>query len=242
MKRMAVVLGAVVSGLAAGAWAGPTVQIEDAQSGKTYGPVEVRDGAAFTIEGRTYRFKVERAAGLSIEEKLKRIRISEVDMQDTTLASAVDFLRRAGREGDTFSPEEQKGINIGLSIPEAQQAQTVTFQARNITLLDALKTLTRLAGVRYELSRDVVMILPAREGGATEELLTRSYSINQAMLPGIRQTTPKAYFESMGVPFPQGATITYNAGLGKVMIVNTADNLKLMDRVVAGLGGRAVAE
>jgi hypothetical protein len=228
-------------GLAAVTWAGPTVQIEDVTSGKNSGPVEVRDGAQFVIEGRTFRIKTERVAGLSIEEKLKRIKIDEIDMQDTSLAGAVEFLKRAGKEGDTFSPEDQRGINIGLSVSEEQKARLIHFQARNVTLLEALRTMTKLAGVRYELTRDVVMIVPAREGQA-EEMTTRSYTINQAMLPGIRQTTPKAYFENMGVAFPQGATISYNAGMGRVMIFNTAQNLKTMDRVVAGLGGRSVGE
>ena len=185
--------------------------------------------------------KTRGEAGVSTADKLKRLTIAEIDLQDSTLAGAVEFLMRAGKAGDTSSPEEKRGINIALSVPEDTKSRTIQFTARNMTLLDALRTITKLAGVRYEIMQGVVMIVPAKDG-AGESMTARTYTINQAMLPGIRKTTAKAYFENMGVAFPEGATATYNAGLGKITVVNTADNLKTMDQIVAGLGGRAVGE
>lgn len=234
-------MAAILSGLAAAAGAGPMIPGEDVAPGKTSTPVEVRANVQAGVANQGDWRKAGREAGVSTADKLKRIKVAEIEFQDSTLAGAVEFLVRAGKEGDTFSPEDQRGINIALSVPEEVKARTIQFQARNMTLLDALRTITKLAGVRYEIVQGVVMIVPAKEG-TTGEVTARSYTINQAMLPGIRKTTPKAYFEKMGVAFPEGTTATYNAGLGKITVVNTAENLKTMDQIVAGLGGQVVGE
>ena len=240
MKRKAFIT-ALLSGLVAATWAGPTVP------GKDVAPVRGSDTEAARAGGQTAsavqndRSKTAPDAAVSTTDKLKRIKIPEIEFQDATLAGAVEFLVRAGKDGDTSSPQDQRGINIALSVPADVQARTIQLQARNITLFDALRMITKLAGVRYEIVQGVVMVVPAREGGA-DEMNARSYTINQAMLPGIRATTAKAYFEKMGVVFPEGATATYNPGAGKIMVINTDDNLKTMDQIVAGLGGQAVDE
>ena len=240
MKQKAFI-AAILSGLATVAWTGPIIPEGAPVTGKPSGGVAIlAEGQAAAVEKIEHN-KTEPEAAVSTADKLKRIKIAEIEFQDSTLAGAVEFLVRAAKEGDTFSPQNQRGINIALSVPEDVKAHTINFQARNMTLLDALRTITKVAGVRYEIMQGVVMILPVKEGGA-EEMVARSYTINQAALPGIRKTTAKAYFGNMGVAFPEGATATYNSGLGKITVVNTADNLKTMDQVVTGLGGKVVGE
>ena len=240
MKQNALI-AAILGGLAAGAWAGPIVPAEDAAPGKGAGPAAVRAEGGAAIAGLGERIPAGREAGVSTADKLKRIRIVEIDLQDATLAGAVDFLVQAAKAGDNFSPEAERGINIASSVPETFKTPPIRLQVRNVTILDALKSITSMAGVRYEILQGVVMIVPAK-AGAPEGMIVRSYTINQAVLSGIRKTTAKAYFAEMGVTFPEGATVTYNAGLGKIVAVNTAANLKTLDQVVAGLGGRVVAE
>lgn len=234
MKQKAA-MAAMLSVLVAAAWGGPTVRGDDRAPGMS--PAPAAGQATVTAPGDPRKTAPE--AGVSTADKLKRIRIAELEFQDSTLAGAVEFLMRAGKEGDTFSPEDQRGINIALSVPDDIKARTIRVQVRNVSLSDALRLVTKLAGVRYEIKQGVVMIVPAKEG-AGEEMTTHRYTINQAMLPGIRKTTAKAYFESMGVGFPEGAMAAYNAGLGRVTVVNTAENLKIMDKIVAELGGQVV--
>ena len=240
MKQKALI-AAILGGVVAVAWAGPIVPAENVATNKSSSSAAIRAAGEVQGAGSGERRTTGREAGVSTEDKLKRIKIVEIDLQDSTLAGAVEFLMRAGKAGDTFSPEDQRGINIAFSVPEDVKARTIQLQARNLSLLDALRMITKLAGVRYEIVQGVVMIVPAKEGAA-EEMSARSYTINQAVLPGIRKTTAKAYFEQMGVAFPKGAVATYDAGLGKITVVNTADNLKTMDQVVAGLGGKVAGE
>jgi general secretion pathway protein D len=47
---------------------------------------------------------------------------------------------------------------------------------------------------------------------------------------------PKQFFESMGVPFPAGASIAYNRALSKLVVANTADNLEKVEKILADFG------
>jgi general secretion pathway protein D len=133
----------------------------------------------------------------------------------------------------------------------------ITFSARYISLLSALKIITNVAGLKYLIEGNIVMIVPADyEPG---EIVVKMYPVEPTFVERIRETAParrerggefrpmetpeletglpdlKAYFENMGVPFPKGSSITYNSGIGKVIVANTSENLAKFEQILAEL-------
>jgi general secretion pathway protein D len=142
------------------------------------------------------------------------------------------------------------------------QTYEITFTARYITLLSALKIITSVAGLKWRVDGNIVMIVPAdfdpseievrmysveptfveriREAGSampapTEQLGGREMNRmqNEAIGPGVPEL--KEYFEKMGVKFPKGSSITYNSAIGKVIVGNTAENLATFEKILPEL-------
>ena len=165
----------------------------------------------------------------------------------------------AGGDG-LFEAEPAKGGGGG----GGGQSYEITFTARYITLLSALKIITQVAGLRYRVDGNIVMIVPADYDPAQIEVrmypveptfITRIAEARQAMpaasntktiggreVTGIQEqelgnqvADLKSAFEAMGVKFPKGSSITYNSAIGKVIVGNTAENLAVFEKLLAEL-------
>jgi len=116
-----------------------------------------------------------------IEEKMKKIILPEVDFQETAIAEVVEFLSEGSRESeDNEGSEEPEGVNFvlnlrsgadkrkdvtadpdgGDSTTRAESYPVITFKARRISLFEALKIVTQVAGLDYTIQNGVVMIHP----------------------------------------------------------------------------------
>ncbi len=143
------------------------------------------------------------------------------------------------------------------------QEVTVTFSARYITLHNALKIITSVAGLEWHIDGDVVMIVPP--GWDTGTMETRMYPVEPTFIERVKTASAemptvtrvggretlamdggggsesavpsdlKAYFENMGVKFPKGSSITYNQSIGKVIVANTDANLSKFEKLLAEL-------
>lgn len=141
------------------------------------------------------------------------------------------------------------------------QVPEITFTARYISMLSAMKIITSVAGLRYRVDGNIVMIVPADYDPAQIEV--RMYPVEptfiqrvteaRAAMPatatrGGREVTTldpadtgtaigdlKTIFDGMGVKFPKGASITYNSALGKVIVANTAENLAIFEKLLSEL-------
>jgi hypothetical protein len=171
----------------------------------------------------------------TLREKLSTIILPEIALREAALTNVIEYLVEASRANDASLPADRRGINIVLNVSPADKGRAITIAARRISVGEALKVVCQLAGVHPEAGDAVVMILP---GAAGPTMIVKAFLVNQAFLPGIREVGPKAYFAKMGVKFPEGSSITYNAGLGKIVMVNTAENMKTLETLVAGMGGR----
>lgn len=133
---------------------------------------------------------------------------------------------------------------------------SLTLNLRRISLLDAIKTITEITGMRYRIDGSIVIISP--QGYVTGQVVTRMYPVQPTILDVIIQrdtsnvdkesdfiqmggTTSfersdvKGFFEKAGVPFPQGTSITYNPGISQLIVANTAENLEIFERILAQL-------
>lgn len=237
--------------------------------------------------GRTTSAGVVNRTGIrgteAIIGKLNRIVIPRIDLQDATVREAVEFLKQRSRELDTTaeSPAERKGVNIVLKLESAvpvaattpgapadpaappppqggNENTKVTLSLNNVPLVEALRYLTELSGLKYKIDPYAVSIVPLSEN--TTDLVTKEYRVppgfipsrsssedSAAASPGIsldasRSTIgakvgAKEYLESSGVPFPSGSFAQYVPAGSKLIVRNTPDAIDLVDYIVdAALG------
>lgn len=217
----------------------------------------------------------------AISAKLNRIIIPKIELRDATVREAVEFLKQRSRDLDTTTddPKQKRGVNIVLKLPPAgvpvvstdpaavpapdataataapvANADTkINLSLNNAPLIEALRYLTELAGLKYKVEPFAVSIVPVTEN--TEDLLTKEYRVPPGFIPSntgaadaavavagpgpnlsdarIRDRTGALEFlKSQGVPFPAGAFAQYVPAGSKLMVRNTQPALDLIDTLV----------
>lgn len=215
----------------------------------------------------------------AITRKLNGTIIQRMDLQEASIREVVDFLKQKSRELDTSTDDPKKrGVNIVLKLPkdapsnaptaEAEDKKQaalvsqvtedtkVTIALNNVPLIEAIRYLTELAGLKYKVEPFAVSIVPITEN--TEELLTKEYRVSPAFIPastaaGTSTSAPQAgktgdgsnvrltgranatdYLQEQGVPFPSGAFAQYIPAGSKLVVRNTQSALDLIDTLVEG--------
>ena len=97
---------------------------------------------------------------LALEKKMGQIIIPEIDFRQANIQDIVKFLQAASVKFDK-SAEVQgvKGVIMIVRLGE-KDVREITMSARYISLLDAMKTITRVAGLTYRIDGQVVVIEP----------------------------------------------------------------------------------
>jgi len=144
----------------------------------------------------------------AITAKLNSIIIPTINLRETTVREAIEFLKQRSRDLDTGadSPDGQRGVNIVVDLPEASSAQgfpedsleapsssaggnaatRVTMSLRNVPLIEAIRYLTELAKVKFKIEPFAVSIVPFEEN--TSELITKEYKVPPGFIPSDRET------------------------------------------------------
>ena len=153
------------------------------------------------------------------------------------------------------------GEDMGVEMPVAAgggNIRDITLNLRRISMLDAIKYITEVAGLKYRIEDSAVIITPI--DAPVGNIITRMYPVQPSFMDVIveRQTTSdqdrqdqeftsmggkvsmtksdvKDFFEKTGVKFPAGASITYNATISQLIVANTADNLETFERILQQL-------
>ncbi len=139
---------------------------------------------------------------------------------------------------------------------------TVTMTLRNVVLLDAIKFITEVTGLKYRVEANVVMITPADV--VFGEVVTKTFRVQPNLAEIIRGSlgagaapaaggigtdliaTPaaaapapgsdvKKFFVDAGVPFPEGTSIKYQQSLNLLIVANTAENLEKFEEILSHL-------
>jgi general secretion pathway protein D len=208
--------------------------------------------------------------------KLNGIVIDNLSLNDVTIREAVEILKQKSRQFDSFSADSKtKGVNIVLKIPppaapgtegetpepgsEAPATPVVTENSRvnldlkNVPLIEAIRYLTELTGLKQKIEPFAVSLIPATE--STEELLVKEYRVSPNFIPstspsesegepiagqssadsnkklkGVKNATD--YLKQQGIPFPPGAFANYVSSGSKLIVRNTQGALDLVDTLV----------
>jgi general secretion pathway protein D len=220
----------------------------------------------------------------AINRKLNGTLIEKIELPDASLREAVDFLKQKSRDLDTSADDPKKrGVNIVLKLPPAQApappqgdetaptldqpaSPTVTenfkvsLSLRNVPLIEAIRYLTELSGLKYKIEPYAVSLIPITEN--TDELLTKEFRVKPNFIPSDTSSTESApvpgaqvaggnkerikgrsngtsYLKNQGIPFPDGAFAQYIPSGNKLIVRNTQNALDLIGVLVDGEMGTA---
>jgi len=200
--------------------------------------------------------------GEDLRAKMESITIQEINFVDANIHNVIQILGRLAQEGDTMETDpRKKGVNFILKLGESTP-KTITFGAKYVSLMEAVKIITDVAGLSYRLDGRVVMILPADE--ADSAIVTRFYAVDPAVVRtisagggsvapageepaagGFDQPAAAAGaageaaselmepLKKMGIRFPRGSSITYSPGISKIIHANTVGNLAMFEKILA---------
>lgn len=166
--------------------------------------------------------------------------------------------------GDAADPFGGFGDDVGADDGGggAEGDVLVTFSALDITLRDALDIVVEVAALKYRIKGNVVMIVPRDSADGTIE--HRMYDVLPTVVERIQGLLEsvvdrpqqrgggefiqmddagtdtdrgdwKTFFGELGVSWPKASSIKYVAGIGKIIVANTAENLAVFETVLSVL-------
>jgi len=186
--------------------------------------------------------KIEEAnkASLTILQKLE-IKIPLLDFNDATDVEAITFIRNRSLELDPTSDSNLKGLNIVLKAHAGGDRPKIDrLFARNVTIKDALKAICMKTNMRFVVQQHAVVLMDQEESRAGDgEMLTRRWTTPEDFLEFI---TPKAaegrgipmtkLLQTIGIEFPEGASVGFIKEQKALIVRNTSKNLELVDALV----------
>jgi hypothetical protein len=209
-------------------------------------------GSAAFSQGKTSAPKSEapKKPGVNLTEKMNNIIIPKVQFQGATIGEALEYLRTKSREMDTSSgPPGVKGVNIILrSGTNEPLPPVISLDLKDVPLSEALRYVTELAGMKFKVEDDAVLVVPLADD--ISEKHTRTFKVPPDFLftsrhgpdapppppqpiglPPLelpRPSSSKLILEAQGVTFPEGASATFNPLTGLLTVTNTQPNLDLV--------------
>ncbi len=207
-------------------------------------------------------------------KKLNSLVIPQLEFRQANIVDVIRYLDQASQAVDKDSPPADKGVNFILNLgrqggagaapAEAAEEQaagassipTVTLSLRNILLIDAIKYITEVTGLKYRVEDNVVVVTSSDV--VVGDLMTRTYRVQPSIADQIRSSAPAAagdgkkfelgaaaptselgdvrqFFIDAGVPFPEGTSIVYRPSLNLLIVKNTAENLDSLERILNSL-------
>lgn len=187
---------------------------------------------------------------ISLRAKLDQIVIPQVAFEQASLTEAIEFLRAKVNEITDDGPLSGVNFNINLGTSErATEINALRFDLRlsNVPLSQVLKYITDMTRTAFSTDQYSVIIQPL--GGASEQLVTRNYSVPPDFLSSLsaaapsgggsaapdpfaapssggdsllgKRLGPKEALESQGVPFPEGTGASFLAATNTLRVTQT---------------------
>jgi len=219
-------------------------------------------------------------------EKLNSIVIPQLEFRQANINDVIKFLDQASIAYDKDSPPGEKGVNFimpqrgaaaaGTAPAAVQPAEgeltgeggatvtqgnlpTVTLSLRNVSLMDSIKYITEVTGLKYRIEENVVVITPSE--AVYGDLITKTYRVQPSIAetimgaagsagggggggdrmelggnaPTVERGDVKKFFVDAGVPFPEGTSIAYRPSLNLMIVKNTSENLENFERILTSL-------
>ena len=202
---------------------------------------------------------IRKSNTFNINQKLKNIIIKNINFdQGTTIEDAASFLTLKSREEDPA----KEGVSFLIRSDDTKAgARPFALSLKNIPLIDALRYITNLAGVKYKIEEYAVFVVPitSRE----ETLIRREFRVPVDFFDSSTTGTPESSgsetrrtpitatatssadsqasvarkaLETRGVAFPEGAVAIYSPATSTLTVLNTQDQIDFIEELVSGEG------
>jgi len=185
-----------------------------------------------------------------LEQKLKNIRIPQVDFAGADLETIRRALNTLSRQYDTDA--NKTGVNFVVSA-DVVSSQAVHLKLRDISLEEVVRYVAQIAGVKPRLGDVGVTFSPLVE--TRPDLIPREFTVSPSFFKEsgsseAAQAAPRggatadgadaggsglseqAKLEELGVKFPAGAFAVYNRNTSRLRVVNNAEMLDLIGQLI----------
>jgi len=206
-------------------------------------------------------------APVSVSNKMERIILPVVDFQDVSIQEAFDFLRAQSMDLDTVEPDPaRRGINFVLELGSGDAANKaksakITLQMKGVPLANVVKHVCDMTHTVPVAQDWAIAIRPV--GADTTEMVTRSFRVQPDFLTSgaatvgegntkaddpfaannagegllARRLSAQEILKQQGVPFPEGASASFNSGNSTLSVRNTPANLELVQQLADAMAG-----
>jgi hypothetical protein len=169
-------------------------------------------------------------------DKMQRIIFPSVQFHNVTTEQAIEFLRLKSKDLDTSERDPaKKGVNIILKVGTTPSTAQISLDLHDVPMVEALRYVTELAGMKYKVEPYAVVIVPISDVGS--EQYTRTFKVAPDFLKN--GGTTKEILMNAGITFPEGSDAIFNSAASQLVVKNTQPNLDLVDQYIQSLGGRA---
>ena len=199
-----------------------------------------------------------------LSEKLDRIILPVVSFEGVKIQEAFDFLRQQSIERDTLETDpSRKGVNFVLELGNDPAVAgrildtEIDLQLRNVPMSQVVKYLAEVTRTTYAPQEWAVVIRPA--GAASADMITRSYTVPPDFLSAggsaaggagvldpfeskeasegllAKRLDAVEVLKGLGVAFPEGAGANFNPVNSTLRVVNTVENLAMVEQAVEQL-------
>lgn len=161
-------------------------------------PVKKMTATGRDTVGSSFGNNTSSVSKVSINNKLNKIIIDRIDLDQASIREVVDFLKQKSRQLDTSTDDpKKKGVNIVLKIdsqspavlptdeqvaePTTTPDTKISISLKNVPLIEAVRYLTEIAQLKYKIEPFAVSIIPQAEN--TEELVTKEYRVPPGFIP-----------------------------------------------------------
>ncbi|MDB6134469.1 MAG: type and secretion system protein [Verrucomicrobiales bacterium] len=204
--------------------------------------------------------RVEPTSGSqAITFKLNNITLDRIQFSDAGIEEVITYLKRKSIDADVLETDPaRKGVDFILK--GTTGSKPVTLDLRATKLLDAIKSVCDVAGMRYRLEPNAVIIMPLVGGNGEGGMVTKVFRVPPDFLSkggggGESGEAPAAdpfaskteggggssipskpsaisILKNFGVDFPEGATATFSPGTSRLVVRNSLEQLDNVETVI----------
>jgi hypothetical protein len=204
----------------------------------------------------------DQAVSARIEKKLHRIIVPKLEFRDATFREALDFLKKKSIELDDETPRHHEPsafktvLQISLPSQEATQAAPlpppitaatantrITLSLTNVSLYEALQSITKLAGVTFWIGSGAIHFTSPMD---PEPMLTRDYRIPAGFFPAFAKQDRldhtatvarmkadfRTYLVARGAHFAEGTAAILNDEATRLTVHNGREELETIASIL----------
>ncbi|MES2505214.1 MAG: Amuc_1098 family type IV pilus outer membrane protein [Verrucomicrobiota bacterium] len=191
----------------------------------------------------------------AIQQKLRDLKISQIDFSGATLEEVMEYLRVRARDLDPTG----KGVDFVVSIPADHPARPISLNLKEVPIEEVLRYVTEIAGITYRVEDYAVRLVSLTENSGV--IISKSYRVppdfitsapvgGAAAAPAtadpfaaantagtasgiqIKRIGAQEFLQSYGVTFGEGTGANYSPSSNMLVVRNTASNLEIVDMLV----------